>query len=541
MVPRRLIPLLAVLAILLALPAGAGAVLSGENGRIVFTSGRGSADFDDSEAKIYLRTVPDNSDAGTASATLTPTTGVQHRHATWSPDRTRIAYARGTPGSAMTENFDIYIHDIQSGMTTAITNTGDSLSADRPAWSPDGTRIAYEHQPTDNSTERDIRVHTIANGNILDLTDGAPIETKPAWTPDSQTIYYAMGDINASASDIVREPAGGGIRTPVLAQAGISEFQPSISPDGTQFCVTIGTGFNSSARVWVGQVASPLTLLELSANPGSIGDYNCTWSPDGTLVAYVSGTFTSGSLVMERADNTSPFVVVLENDLNNFDGNPDWAPDGRPTCQATSVDTLVNRPVSVTLRCTDQGPAYELTPVRVSVLLNSPANGTVSGDIQLSPATFLYTPNAGFTGTDSFEFHSFDDFGFGPTVTATVRVLRLGSCANVQTGTNGADTLTGTFAGDRLRGRGGNDRLDGAAGNDCLDGGRGSDRLNAGSGNDVLVGGPGRNAYSAGAGNDRVNARNGRRETIRCGKGRGDRAVVDRSDRVRGCEQVRRR
>jgi hypothetical protein len=43
-----------------------------------------------------------------------------------------------------------------------------------------------------------------------------------------------------------------------------------------------------------------------------------------------------------------------------------------------------------------------------------------------------------------------------------------------------------------------------------------------------------------GGGRDRVKARGGGRNVVRCGKGR-DKAVVDRRDRVRGCEKVRRR
>jgi hypothetical protein len=43
----------------------------------------------------------------------------------------------------------------------------------------------------------------------------------------------------------------------------------------------------------------------------------------------------------------------------------------------------------------------------------------------------------------------------------------------------------------------------------------------------------------SGRGDDRVRARNHERELIRCGPGR-DRATVDRSDRVRGCERTRR-
>ena len=116
-----------------------------------------------------------------------------------------------------------------------------------------------------------------------------------------------------------------------------------------------------------------------------------------------------------------------------------------------------------------------------------------------------------------------------------------GTCANVQTGTRGRDTLRGTSAGDKLNGRGGNDRLVGLAGNDCLLGGPGRDRLDGGRGRDFLNGGPGADNLIGGAGNDRISARNGVAEVVNCGPGRRDRATVDRSDRVRGCEIVRRR
>ena len=71
-------------------------------------------------------------------------------------------------------------------------------------------------------------------------------------------------------------------------------------------------------------------------------------------------------------------------------------------------------------------------------------------------------------------------------------------------------------------------------------GGAGNDKLDGGSGNDRLSGGRGRNRYAAGAGKDTVNARNRKRERVDCGPGR-DKATVDRSDRVRRCERVKRR
>ena len=91
---------------------------------------------------------------------------------------------------------------------------------------------------------------------------------------------------------------------------------------------------------------------------------------------------------------------------------------------------------------------------------------------------------------------------------------------------------------DRVRGGDGHDCLVGGTGGDRLRGEDGDDRLTGDSGGDVLSGGPGRNGLRRRFGNDRVEARNGRREVVRCGSG-DDTARVDSNDQVRGCETVR--
>src|SRR5262245_7700912 len=176
-----------------ALPQTAGAVLSGTNGRIVYINGPAFGN-----TQLFLRTVTSSTGAGSSSGPLATGLPDQHRHPTWSPDRTKIAFAEG-PGGAT--GFDIYILDLTTpgAVPQDITNS-PGVTDDRPAWSPDGTRIAYE-------SGSDIMVHALAGGPDQNLTTTlTPKAWKAAWSPNSQTLYYSVGDIaqppNGTNNDI---------------------------------------------------------------------------------------------------------------------------------------------------------------------------------------------------------------------------------------------------------------------------------------------------------------------------------------------------
>jgi Ca2+-binding RTX toxin-like protein len=108
-------------------------------------------------------------------------------------------------------------------------------------------------------------------------------------------------------------------------------------------------------------------------------------------------------------------------------------------------------------------------------------------------------------------------------------------------GGTGNDKGSGGSGNDSLLGGAGTDNLAGGAGNDSLDGGTGDDVLSGGAGNDKIVGGKGKNKVSGGAGNDTINTRNGKRDTVDCGRGSKDQLRADRADRVKNCEAVKSR
>lgn len=102
--------------------------------------------------------------------------------------------------------------------------------------------------------------------------------------------------------------------------------------------------------------------------------------------------------------------------------------------------------------------------------------------------------------------------------------------AAVKRGTSKADTLNGTAGADTLSGLGGADTLNGKGGADKLIGGPGGDKLS---------GGPAADKLNGDAGNDRLLARDGTADTVNCGGGSGDVAVVDSADKVSAnCERV---
>jgi Tol biopolymer transport system component len=405
----------------LALAAPAGAVLSGWNGRIVFVSGRGGPANNDTEAKIYLRTILSDTGLGSASGAVTSATGIQHRHPTWSPDRTKIAYAAG-----VAPNYDIYVLELTmpGAMPEDITNSA-SVPDDRPAWAPDGKHIAYESGP---AADQDIIVQEYPTSGVSPLhltsTNGV-FEGKPAWSPDSQTIYYAKGPL--SAADIMKKPSHGGSESPVLNLATDSAFQPSISPDGTKMCYTHGSGFNGTAEIYVTTISTLPAAegFDLSDSPGMAGDgakasYNCTWSPDGQLIAYVEGQTTQGDLMIERADD-SQGPLPIESTSMHFDGNPDWAPDGTPVCKSKTVHTGAGKALTISIDCDDTGPAYEQTPVTEKIS-DPPDHGKLGPVTEGDPSTVTYTPNKGFAGTDKFKFNGFDAVQFATPATVTIKV-----------------------------------------------------------------------------------------------------------------------
>ena len=108
------------------------------------------------------------------------------------------------------------------------------------------------------------------------------------------------------------------------------------------------------------------------------------------------------------------FTFSVTDDCGNTDtGTVSFSVNRVPTATSQTVSAEQDTPVNITLTGADgDGDALSFS------VATNPANGTLTG----TPPDLTYTPNAGFSGTDSFTFTVSDDFDTSAPGTVTINV-----------------------------------------------------------------------------------------------------------------------
>jgi Tol biopolymer transport system component len=145
----------------------------------------------------------------------------------------------------------------------------------QPAWSPDGTRIAFE---------RDSRIY-VANADGQQTREIAKSEGQlfnwvgsPAWSPDGKTIAYAA----RAGSDQIRLVNADGTGSRTLSARPKENRFPAWSPDGAHIAFGWFTPQDQFRLCLIAPDGSGFTDLDVVSN------YWCcpAWSPDGRLIAF---------------------------------------------------------------------------------------------------------------------------------------------------------------------------------------------------------------------------------------------------------------
>jgi dipeptidyl aminopeptidase/acylaminoacyl peptidase len=147
--------------------------------RLAFVSSR------DGDDEVYT-IEPD----GTALTQLT-VNSAEDSFPTWSPDGSRIAFDSDRDGRRQ-----IYVMHTDGSVQENVS-ASDSDDTD-PAWSPDGTRIAFNRMPPgDQSASRpptsDVYVMNADGSDQQAITDNSMDDSDPAWSPDGSKMAFERG------------------------------------------------------------------------------------------------------------------------------------------------------------------------------------------------------------------------------------------------------------------------------------------------------------------------------------------------------------
>jgi len=151
--------------------------------------------------------------------------------AAWSPDGEWIAFtASGVSGDREPSTWDVFVVRPDGSELENVTRTPSTHEDESgPTWSPDGTRIAFARAGTEDQR---IVIRRVAGGEETILTSGH-IDSSPAWSPDGRWIAFDRAGVDRDPGehpahqDVWRvRPDGSGLRR-LTTQRG---FAPTWRP-----------------------------------------------------------------------------------------------------------------------------------------------------------------------------------------------------------------------------------------------------------------------------------------------------------------------
>jgi TolB protein len=238
--------------------------------KIAFTTDR------DGNFEIYLMN-PD----GSGQVNLTNNPAFDARPA-WSPDGTRIAFEsdRDVAGPFPPANVEIYVMNADGSNVVRLTN--NTFQDYDPVWSPDGTRIAFGSTP---GQDDEVFVINADGSGLTNLTNNPADDYDVSWSSDGQRIAFASDrDITASIKSTeiyVMNADGSGLTR--LTNNDLFDSRPLWSPDNSQIAYTSCCENSGEIYLMNADGSDQRNLTNLPS-----GEYLGSWAPDGQHLIFYS-------------------------------------------------------------------------------------------------------------------------------------------------------------------------------------------------------------------------------------------------------------
>jgi len=222
----------------------------------------------------------------------------------WSPDGSRIAYVSFDQKKPV-----VVVQNLAQGTTRVVANYRGNNSA--PAWSPDGSVLAVTLTKDDIAQ---IYLVPAAGGEPRRLTTTPAIDTEAHFSPDGKWIAFTSD--RGGSPQVYRMPAEGG-PAQRLTFEGTYNVRPRFSPDGKTLAFVqreAGRFRIASLELATGQV----TVL----TDGTLDD-SPSFAPNGKMILYEAAVGGRGQLAAVSSDGrVRQRLVSSSGDVRD----PAWGP-----------------------------------------------------------------------------------------------------------------------------------------------------------------------------------------------------------------------
>jgi TolB protein len=226
----------------------------------------------------------------------------------WSPDGSQLAYV-----SFESRKPVIYVHSVGTGKRRLIANFKGSNSA--PAWSPDGKTLAVTLSRDGGSQ---LFLLNASGGEPRRLIQSGSIDTEPVFSPDGQSIYF-VSDRGGSPQIYKVSVAGMGVER--VTFTGTYNISPALSPDGRwiAYISRVGGAFKLHVMELAGGNATAISDTTADESP--------SFSPNGKLLVYATQQRGHEALMTSTLDGK---VKARLNGQSGDIREPNWGPFFKP-------------------------------------------------------------------------------------------------------------------------------------------------------------------------------------------------------------------
>lgn len=149
------------------------------------------------------------------------------RDPAWSPDGTRIAFNAETNKGPV-----VMVLNLVQPKILAIAQGAF------PRWSPDGKRLVFIQTPGPDSGPYSVSIANVDGTGLKKIVDARAPVPAAAWGADGASVIYTSDEHHRSV--IFRVNLDGGLPEKIAGDKNLEMYFPSLSPDGKQLVVIEG-------------------------------------------------------------------------------------------------------------------------------------------------------------------------------------------------------------------------------------------------------------------------------------------------------------